>query len=116
MSTDFGQRIDTSFYTFGFRYQDITEFYFQRQYDQIGRKRGLAQTLIPPILILGGSGYIVLELVNTAYRREPLNDRGKLLSLGIAAGVAGTGVLINQLNKGKNKVGKKYVVHYVKAK
>jgi hypothetical protein len=114
MATEFGQRVDTSFYTFGFRYQDITEFYFQRQYDQVGRKRGFVQTLVPSIMVLGGSAFIVLELVNTAYRKEPLNDRGKLLSLGIAAGVAGTGVLIKQLNKGKNKVGKKYIVHYIK--
>ncbi|HTF28472.1 MAG TPA: hypothetical protein VK625_06480 [Flavitalea sp.] len=114
VATEFGQKIDTMFHTFGFDYHNITSFYFQRQYDGVMRKRGFSQTTLPALLILGGSGFVVLELVNTLYRKEKLNDSGKLLSLGIAAGVAGTGVLLQTLNSRKNKVGNKYKVYYIK--
>jgi hypothetical protein len=115
VSTGFGQTIDTVFHTFGFDYRIITSFYFQRQYDPIMRKRGFVQVTLPAILILGGTGFVALELINTLYRKEKLNDSGKLLSLGIAAGVAGTGVLLQTLNSRKNKVGNKYKVYYIKS-
>lgn len=114
VTTSFGQAIDTVFYTFGFDHRNIDAFYFSHQYDPIMRKRGFAQTTLPPILIAGGAGFIILELVNTIYRKEPLNDGNKLASLGIAAGVAGTGILIATLNSRKDKVGNRYKVFYIK--
>ena len=115
VNTGFGQTIDTVFHTFGFDYRIITAFYFQRQYDPIMRKRGFVQTTLPAILILGGTGFVALELINTLYRKEKLNDEKKLLSIGIAAGIAGTGVLLQTLNSRKNKVGNKYKVFYIKS-
>ena len=80
VSTDFGQTIDTVFYTFGFDHRIITAFYFNNQYGTNMRKRGFAQTTLPIIMIAGGAGYIVLELVNTVYRKESLNEGNKMLS------------------------------------
>jgi len=114
VSTEFGQTIDTVFHTFGFDHRNISAFYFSRQYDAVMRKRGFVQTTLPAILIAGGAGFMALELINTAYRKEPLNDRKKLTSLGIAAGVAGTGILLQTLNSRKDKVGNKYKVYYIK--
>ncbi|HTE28137.1 hypothetical protein [Flavitalea sp.] len=114
VSTEFGQTIDTVFYTFGFDHRNITAFYFSNQYGPTMRKRGFAQTTLPIIMIAGGTGYIILELVNTVYRKESLNEGNKLLSLGIAAGIAGTGILLQTLNNRKDKVGNKYKVHYVR--
>jgi hypothetical protein len=114
VAREFGQTIDTIYHSFGIDYRNITSFYFQRQYDPVMRKRGFTQVVLPTLLIAGGTGFIALELINTLYRKEPMNDRGKLLSLGIAAGVAGTGILLNTLNNRKDKVGNRYKVHYVK--
>jgi hypothetical protein len=114
ISTEFGQKVDTVFYTFGFDYRNITAFYFSRQYDPIMRKRGFVQTTLPALLMIGGTGYIALELINTAYRKESLTADGKLAALGIAAAVAGTGVVLQTLNSRKDKVGNKYRVFYIK--
>jgi hypothetical protein len=114
VTTDFGQMIDTVFHSFGFDYRNITAFYFTRQYDRLMRKRGFAQTTLPPILIAGGSGFIALELINTLYRKESLNDGKKLAAIGIAAGVAATGILLQTLSSRKDKVGNKYKVYYIK--
>jgi hypothetical protein len=114
VSTQFGQTIDTLFHTFGFDYRNITAFYFSRQFDAIKRKRGFVQTTLPGILIIGGSGFIVLELVNTIYRKEKLNEKGKLTSIGVAAGIAGLGVVLQTINSRKDKVGNKYKVYYIK--
>ncbi|MHA4842999.1 hypothetical protein ACX0G7_02490 [Flavitalea antarctica] len=114
VATDFGQKIDTLFYTFGFDHRNITEFYFHNEYGTNMSKRGFAQTTLPILMIAGGTGYIVLELVNTVYRKESLNEGNKLVSLGIAAAVAGTGILLTTMNRQKDKVGKKYRVHYIR--
>ena len=114
VATDFGQTIDTVFYTFGFDHRIITAFYFNNEYGTNMRKRGFAQTTLPIIMIAGGTGYIVLELVNTVYRKESLNEGNKLLSLGIAAGIAATGIFLQTMNNRKDKVGNKYKVVYVR--
>jgi hypothetical protein len=114
VATDFGQTIDTVFYTFGFDHRIITAFYFSDQYGTNMRKRGFAQATLPIIMIAGGTGYIVLELVNTVYRKESLNEGNKLLSLGIAAGIAATGIFLQTMNNRKDKVGNKYKVVYVR--
>ena len=64
-------------------------------------------------MILGGTGFIVLELVNTLYRNESLSDDNKLTALAIAAGIAGAGFLWKHLQNRSNKPGKKYKVIYV---
>lgn len=114
VATEFGQTVDTIFHTFGFDYHNIDAFYFSRQFDPIMRKRGFVQTTLPAILIAGGFGFTALELINTAYRKEKLNNRRKLLSLGIALGIGGTGILLETLNSRKDKVGNKYKVYYIK--
>ena len=114
MATEFGQTVDTVFYTFGIDYRNISEFYFSRQFDPIMRKRGFVQTTLPGILMIGGTGFIALEVINTIYRKESLTAKGKMASLGIAAAVAGTGVVLQTIGNRKNKVGNRYKVYYVK--
>jgi hypothetical protein len=114
MSTEFGQKVDTLRYTYAIDYRQIKSFYFSKQYDGIMRRRGFTQVALPPILMIGGTGFILLEVVNSIYRKESLSDRKKLLSMGIAAGVAGTGILLQTLQSRKDKVGVRYKVFYVK--
>ena len=65
-------------------------------------------------MIIGGAGFIVLELVNTLYRGESLSDGNKLTVMAIAAGVAATGLLWKHLQSRRERTGKKYKVIYVK--
>jgi hypothetical protein len=111
--TDFGSELDTSSYIIGLDYRQIKAFHFTSQYTW-GRKRGFAEVTLPRLMMLGGAGYVVLELVNTAYRNESINDNNKLASLGIAAGIAATGFAITRLQRHSDKAGGKYKVIYVK--
>ncbi len=110
-----GMEVDTLIYTFGIDYHHIKQFNYKRSY-QWGGRRGFTQVALPKIMMIGGAGFVVLELVNTAYRNDKLNDDGKLMALGIATGVALTGWLLEKSQQRAQKVGKKYKVVYVKAK
>lgn len=113
MATDFGATLDTLAYTIAVDYHDIKAFHFTSQYTW-GRKRGFAAVTLPRLMVIGGTGYVALELINTAYRKESINANNKLTSLGIAAGVAATGFAISYFQNHADKVGGKYKVVYVK--
>jgi hypothetical protein len=97
----------------GVDYREIKTFHYTSQYTW-GRKRGFAEVTIPKLMKLGGVGFIVLELVNTAYRKESISADNKLVPLGIAAGVAATGFAISYFQNKSDKAGGKYKVIYVK--
>lgn len=113
--TNFGTTLDTVAYMIGLDYRQIKIFNYQKKYTW-NRKKGFVQVALPIMMEIGGLGFIVLELVNTAYRNDSLKDQKKLMSLGIAAGVAATGFLITKLHKSSNKAGGKYKVVYVHVK
>lgn len=114
MATEFGTKVDTFAYTMGINYRLIKKFNFGSN-EVYFKKHGFAAVTIPRLMMIGGIGFIGLELINTAYRKEPLNDSKKLRSLGIAAGVTGAGWLYTFISQKRNKVGGKYKVVYVKA-
>jgi hypothetical protein len=113
MPGDFGTELGTVTYLLAVDYHQIKRFNYANQ-DYFGRKSGFAEVTLPRLMIYGGLGYLVLELVNTAYRGESLNANNKLPSLGIAAGVAATGLLIRYFQNKSDKAGGKYKVIYVK--
>lgn len=116
VATQFGvPALDTVIYTIGIFFRDIRQFYFT---DHMGiggtrRQRGFGKTSIPKLLILGGTGYVVLEVVNTVYREESFSDRNKLTGLGVATGLAAIGFAWQQLQNQSNKAGGKYRIVYV---
>jgi len=116
VATQFGvPRLDTVVYTIGVPYGEITTFNYS-SHTGIGgapRQKGFSQVTIPKIMMIAGIGYMVLELVNTAYRNESLSDDNKLAGIGIAAGVAAAGFVWQQLIKQSTKAGGKYKVVYV---
>lgn len=113
MATELGSALDTFSYTLGVDYHEIERFNYTSRYTW-GRKRGFAQVTLPRLMMIGGAGYVLLELINTAYRNDSLKDGKKLTAMGIAAGVAMAGFTISKLVNGNNKAGKKYKVIYVK--
>jgi hypothetical protein len=112
-ATEFGTTLDTTAYTIGIDYREVKKFQFTHQYTW-GRKRGFASVTIPALLKLGGVGFLVLELVNTGYRKESITANNKIVPLGIAAGVAVTGFAITYFQNRSDKAGGKYKVVYVK--
>jgi hypothetical protein len=113
MPTDFGTTVDTFNYTIGLDFREIEKFNYTSQYTW-GRKKGFAVITLPKLMMIGGTGYVLLELINSGYRQESLNKDGKLLSLGIGAAVAVAGYTISRVQKQSNKAGKKYKVIYVR--
>lgn len=113
MGTEFGSSLDTMSYTIGIDYHEIKTFHYTGGYTW-GRKRGFAQITLPRLMKLGGVGFLVLELVNTAYRKESVTANNKIVPLGIAAGVATAGFAITYFQNKSDKAGGKYKVVYVK--
>lgn len=66
------------------------------------------------ILIIGGMGYIALNIFNGKYLKQPITDLDNRKSLAIALGVAGAGFIMNRLHKYNNKNGRRYRVEYVR--
>jgi hypothetical protein len=100
-------------YTIRLHYHEIQRYlYTTNRPGGGGRTKGGG--LIQQIMIIGGAGFIVLELVNTLYRGESLSDGNKLTVMAIAAGVAATGLLWKHLQSRRERTGKKYKVIYVK--
>lgn len=114
VGTDFGSTLDTIKYSIGIDYREIKRFNYTKQY-KWGGKRGFVEIALPKIMMIGGVGFIILETVNTIYRKESFNEDGKLATLGVAAGVAVAGYLWQHLQNRANKVGGKYKVVYIKA-
>lgn len=118
--TDFGTAVDTAYYTIGFDYREITRFNTSSRYVQGfspgERSGGFISRILPPLMVLGGVGYIVLELVNGQYRHESVDAHNKLPSLIVAAGVASGGFVWSRLNRKKDKASEKYQVIYVHKK
>ena len=113
VAADFGSVLDTVSYTIGVDYREIKTFHYTGDFSW-GRKRGFAQITVPKLMKIGGVGFIILELVNSTYRKESLSENNKVIPLAIAAGVAATGFAITYFQNKSDKAGGKYKVVYVK--
>ena len=113
VAAEFGSIVDTVSYRIGVDYREIKTFHYTGDYTW-GRKRGFAQINLPKLMKIGGIGFIILELVNSTYRKESLSENNKVVPLAIAAGVAATGFAITYFQNKSDKAGGKYKVVYVK--
>ncbi|MDB5209127.1 MAG: hypothetical protein JWR72_4202 [Flavisolibacter sp.] len=89
--------------TFGTYMRDTVAVYYPVvHYKEIKRihinsRRRFLQTTAGPILMIGGAGYLALNILNGALYNQPITDKRNLRSLGIATGAFGLGYLINRL-------------------
>lgn len=111
--TEFGSQLDTIKFSIGIDYREIKRFNYTKNF-KWGGKKGFVEVALPKIMMIAGAGYILLETVNTIYRKESFNDDGKLLTLGVAAGVAVAGYMWEHIRDKNNKAGGKYKVVYVR--
>ena len=116
VATRFGvPALDTTFYIIAVHYRELYKFNYDKHTGPGGqvRQTGWSQVGIPKIMMIGGIGYLILELVNTGYRKESLSDGNKLTGIAIAAGIATAGFVWKQLVKRGDRAGGKYRVVYI---
>ena len=114
--TQFGvPALDTISYTIRLHFKEIRAFYYTNVKASSGRgmRRSFVGRTLPTLMILGGTGFIILELVNTAYRGESLSDGNTITVLAFAAAVAVTGFLWQKLQVRSTRAGTKYKVIYI---
>lgn len=114
VGTPFGTTLDTFRYVLGTNVNQVRRFFYDEIYQLTGKK-GFSSIRLTKLMMVGGAGFVILELVNTLYREESIRDNNKLPSLAIATGVAATGWLWSWVKNKRDRVGKKYVVQYVRA-
>ena len=66
------------------------------------------------IFIVGGLGYVALNLINGAYLHESVSNKENMKKLGIAVGVAGGGFLLQYLQIRSERNIKKYRIDYIR--
>lgn len=116
IGTRFGTpALDTVFYTIALHHKEIYKFNYDGPTGIGGapRARGISVNIIPTIMMAGGIGYVLLEAINSVYRKESLSANNKLTSMGIAAGVAAAGFTWQTLARRSDRAGRKYNVIYV---
>ena len=90
-------------YLSGFNYKEINKV-------DVTERMHLQQATPGRILIIGGAGYALLNVINGAYLHQSITSSKNLTSLGIAAGAVATGLLVNYLVKHSNR----YHVEYIR--
>lgn len=90
-------------YLSGFHYKEINKV-------EVSDRMKLQQLTPGRILIIGGTGYALLNVINGAYLHQSVTSSKNLTSLGIAAGAVGAGFLTNYLVKRGNR----YHVEYIR--
>jgi len=89
-------------YITGFHYKEIEKV-------EVSDRMKFQQVSLGRILIIGGIGYTVLNIVNGSYLHESITDSKNLKTLGIAAGAVGTGLLVNYLKRHQRN----YIIEYI---
>jgi len=89
-------------YLNGYHYKEIAKV-------DVSDKMQLQQAKPGNILIIGGVGYILLNVINGAYLHEPMTDSKNLTSLAIAGAAIITGFLLNYFVKHGNKLHVEYI-------
>lgn len=88
----------------GINYRDIKRIHIKKHRSFFERQTG-------PILMIAGSGYIALNVLNRTF--FPLSENGNIKKLSIAAGVFGLGYLANKLFASDGFSKKKHQIVYV---
>ncbi|HEX8314621.1 MAG TPA: hypothetical protein VF609_06505 [Flavisolibacter sp.] len=90
----------------GMHYKDIGRVHLNRRTTFVQRSMG-------PLLMLGGAGYLAVNVLNGALFDIPIADKQNLKRLGTAAGLFGIGYLIQKLFSSDGFSKKKHQVLYV---
>lgn len=100
-----GVLLDTVSFITAWHYKEIARV-------QIFRHRGLAYNRVSGLMMVGGAGYFILNVVNGLYRGENLGDKDYIVTLSSSALVFGAGWLLKR-HSPNNFSRKNYVIRYM---
>ena len=106
--TNFGTYVRDTISTshVGIRHQEIQRIF-------LNPRRGFFKRLGGPLLMIGGGGYMVLNVINGLAYNESVTDSKNLRKLGTAAGAIGIGFLLTKLFAADGFSGPKHQIVYV---
>lgn len=90
--TNFGTYIRDTITTsvIGARFQEIKRIHLQQ-------RKGFLKRVSGPLLMIGGGGYLVLNVLNGAFYDDSITGSKNLRKIGTAAGAVGLGFLLHKL-------------------
>jgi hypothetical protein len=80
----------------------------------LNKRRSFWQRRTGPLLITGGGGYLLLNLLNGAILKDPIGSSGNIRKLGISAGALGAGLLFQKYLAGSDYSTSRHRIVYVK--
>lgn len=98
--------------TIGTQLLPIHYLAIQRIY--LNKRRSFGQRRAGPLLIIGGGGYLLLNLLNGAILKDPIGSSGNIRKLGISAGALGAGILFQKYLAGSDYTTPRHRIVYVK--
>lgn len=90
----------------GLRYQEIKRIFLDPH-------RGFFKRSAGPLLMIGGGGYLALNILNGAFYNMPITDSKNLRRIGTAAGAFGLGYLFSRLFSSDGFSKRKHNIVYV---
>lgn len=90
----------------GLRFNEISRIH-------LSRRRTFWQRSTGPLLMLGGGGYLVVNLLNGAFYDHSNTNKSNLRRIGIGAGAAGLGYLLHRVFATDGFSKKKHLLVYV---
>ena len=90
----------------GVRFSEISRIH-------LSRRRTFWQRSTGPLLMLGGGGYLVVNLLNGAFYNQGESGKSNLRRIGIGAGAAGLGYLLHRVFTTDGFSKKKHQLVYV---
>lgn len=90
----------------GVRFNEISRIH-------LSRRRSFWQRNTGPLLMLGGGGYLAVNLLNGAFYEHTENGKSNLRRIGIGAGAAGLGYLLHRVFASDGFSKKKHQLVYV---
>jgi hypothetical protein len=94
-------------YHSAFNYREISSV-------QVSYKTRFVSVRLDRLLMIGGAGYFILNLVNSNYLRQSHSDNKNLTTLALSAGVFGTGFFMNKFRKDNRFTSSNQKIIYVK--
>lgn len=89
-----------------FSYKEVSRIY-------LDERKGFFRRMAGPLLIIGGAGYLTLNVLNGAFYDLPITDAKNLRRLGTAVGAVGLGILFQKLFASDGFTKKKHQITYV---
>ncbi|MGE5519411.1 MAG: hypothetical protein ACM3VS_05730 [Candidatus Dadabacteria bacterium] len=101
------RQLDTiSIVDLGLKFKEISRIHF-------GKKSGFFARNAGPLMMIGGTGYLSLNLLNALTLPGSVTDRDNLRKISIAGGIVVVGYFLNKLLYSDGFTNKKYKIHYV---